>query len=344
MAILAGKLLIYRLRTCKMSQHHTNTVTDDDAEFGAGGPNASFEESSCGAAVEKKTESARKGACDAATVDKRKRTRNFSHETTERLPERSWLSRGTSFSAERDAVLSVLTRGARTTDSEDERAGGDNLDGVVLHGAPEEEEPHVASREVKSDEFKDSDSDSYSAAVSAPYLHVGAGEEADSVATLHTVAVCVPVMFTTAAGRPICVRETRLLDAKSPFWQLLSFNPERRAALAPASSDNGERADERVCSEVNRCSLLRGHPPAGQAEVHLSEQHNSRVKKRPLSSSRLGEDWLQSRTTRAASCPERCHCVTRSKSDSTVACTLPAFTGFCAANGQPFFTRPRKSQ
>ncbi|KAH9577743.1 hypothetical protein LSM04_002102 [Trypanosoma melophagium] len=41
------------------------------------------------------------------------------------------------------------------------------------------------------------------------------------------VTVMVPTMFTTAAGRPICVRETRHIKRGSPYWKLLFECPLR---------------------------------------------------------------------------------------------------------------------
>ncbi|ORC92887.1 uncharacterized protein TM35_000022130 [Trypanosoma theileri] len=64
--------------------------------------------------------------------------------------------------------------------------------------------------------------------------------------TAACVTVMVPTMFTTAAGRPICVRESRRIERDSPYWKLLFEFPtcERVVSSFTDIKDDNQSLDD----------------------------------------------------------------------------------------------------
>ncbi|KPI88622.1 hypothetical protein ABL78_2290 [Leptomonas seymouri] len=162
-------------------------------------------------------------------------------------------------------------------------------------------------------------------------------DENPSAASRDAVTMYVPTMFTTAAGRPICLREKRVLDAKSPYWRLLSFAPEREAALAPVLSDSKGKPTTNRRADAGRHSSPLSDKTVGCTALHSATQGSHEAWVRPLRSSRLGEAWFHPQPLRAHSCPERFYSGSQGGVREEAPYLLPTFTGFCAANGRPFF-------
>ncbi|KAG5501939.1 hypothetical protein JKF63_04209 [Porcisia hertigi] len=171
------------------------------------------------------------------------------------------------------------------------------------------------------------------------------------------VTMWVPTQFTTAAGRAICVRERRVLEADSPYWKLLRFDSSREAIVEPLDSSEGdcEPGVGAVCGDAGalpRRPVLSATKSAGQLPSNVAAASSV------ASSPRLCEDtastalpltytyvdsawthpWAQRR--RSASCPER---IVGSQmyfsACGSAGYSLPPFLGFCAADGSPFYCR-----
>ncbi|CBZ27998.1 conserved hypothetical protein [Leishmania mexicana MHOM/GT/2001/U1103] len=165
----------------------------------------------------------------------------------------------------------------------------------------------------------------------------------------------VPTQFTTAAGRAICLRERRLLTAESPYWKLLRFDPAREAIVVPP----GSSADECDHDEEAVLGASGEHSDPMSGAKHAAEQLSTDAAAAalrgaigesccettvsaglPLTSTYAGYAWVHRcvRRRRAASCPER---VLGSWSNLSVCrdadYSLPPFSGFCAADGRPFY-------
>ncbi|CAG9576501.1 conserved hypothetical protein [Leishmania major strain Friedlin] len=169
------------------------------------------------------------------------------------------------------------------------------------------------------------------------------------------VTIWVPTQFTTAAGRAICLRERRLLTAASPYWRLLCFDPAREAIVAPpgSSADECDHDEEAVLGDAGELSDTM--PTAKNAAEQLPADAAAAALRgaigesccagtvsaaSPLTSTYAGYAWVHRcvRRRRAASCPER---VLGSWSYASVGrdadYSLPLFSGFCAADGRPFY-------
>ncbi|KAG5499624.1 hypothetical protein JIQ42_05099 [Leishmania sp. Namibia] len=170
------------------------------------------------------------------------------------------------------------------------------------------------------------------------------------------VEIEVPTQFTTAAGRAICVRERRLLVADSPYWKLLRFDPAREAIVAPPDSSIDECGDEEEADGDDSGELYDTVSSAKRAAEQLptdsaaalegatgqSSYEGSASTVSPLAFTYAGYALLHPcvRRRRAASCPER-FADSRSypRMGGNAYYSLPPFSGFCAADGRPFYCR-----
>lgn len=182
-----------------------------------------------------------------------------------------------------------------------------------------------------------------SAVASAPTRDSCSLGEALPDAETTSVTMWVPTLFTTAAGRPICIRERRPLTADSPYWKLLSFRPGRSAAVAAddgaftfeggAPQDADEDAMPGESIDATRGSLCNRVAP-------LTSTHVGCGWMRPFGS---GGWWARRRAT---SCPNRFVSAAWTAQEeagldrAAGALALPSFSGFCTAGGRPLFRSP----
>ncbi|GET89541.1 hypothetical protein, conserved [Leishmania tarentolae] len=168
------------------------------------------------------------------------------------------------------------------------------------------------------------------------------------------VTMWVPTQFTTAAGRPICLRERRLVTAESPYWKLLRFDPAREAIVVPpdSSADGCNHEKDAVLADSGYPSspISTAKQVAEQCSINTVAALGSAIADpcyesavsaaSPLTSTYAGYAYVHRcvRRRRATSCPER---VIGSWSSfsmrSEAGYSLPPFSGFCAADGRPFY-------
>lgn len=321
-----------------MDRHHWCEEGLDD--FGAAATSASLTslgeeragQEGVGATTNIPTQS---GSVGAATAEVRKRHRSTSLAADDTHYSLASSVAGSHFVATQKQTESPLFPFFEAAEAEDECAGGDQA-GDAAHMAVQAVGPHVTG--VSGEGEEDMQKDFTPSATSPKRLAVCAGNGSDTGASVHSVVVYVPTLFTSAAGRPICVRERRAIDERSPYWSLLRLSPERRAdpQFCPQSDAEGQH--------VSECSSAEREPPlkTDSCEDYLGPRscrndEASRLQPKPLRSSRVGEVWFQRRARRASSCPERCHSDSSTTSQPEASYALPSFTGFCAANGRPFF-------
>lgn len=218
----------------------------------------------------------------------------------------------------------------------DDECAGEDVAGDAAHVAEHFTETHAVDICSVVAENEQEGVPPSKASLELPTARVEASKDAGS--NPHSVVVYVPTMFTTAAGRTICVRERRTIDKGSPYWPLLSFSPERHANMrsVPRSEATEQRTNER--------------PPSADDDVSLQRERNERLDEEDwgltsklLGSTRVGTEWLNPRPVRASSCPERYHLRSTAVPQDEATYTLPAFTGFCAASGRPFFDSVTRS-
>ncbi|KAG5476478.1 hypothetical protein LSCM1_04185 [Leishmania martiniquensis] len=189
---------------------------------------------------------------------------------------------------------------------------------------------------------------------SVPTLAVGTTDciRCAEVSPVTAAEIWVPTQFTTAAGRAICVRERRLLTVDSPYWKLLRFDPAREAIVAPPDLSIGEcgcdDGDSRELFDIMLSAKRETEQLPCDAAAELggaigqSLYEGSARTVPPLTSTSAGYvlPYPCVRRQRAASCPER---VVGSPPYSSIGegtvYSLPPFSGFCAADGRPFYCR-----
>lgn len=285
---------------------HTNQSVQGnclDLDLSAGGWTIDSEESAHGAAERSAPDATSKNCPGFVEHRISKRLRSVSHEPAE--------------------LLCAKNEAQRTNDDEGAGAGcGNDLKGSKAWVKKQSKSAEEREKYQKQNLFESS-----SGVGSTQQAATAVEGDCHTVATSRCVAVYVPTMFTTAAGRPICVREKRTIDAASPYWNLMSFNPDRDAALSA----------ETISATVMESE--RG--PALSVPKYKQDVSDRDVLQSPrqfLTSTHLCEDWISPRPLRATSCPERSHTSPEPTRIEDLEYSLPAFTGFCAANGQPFFT------
>ncbi|CAC9497144.1 conserved hypothetical protein [Leishmania infantum JPCM5] len=250
-----------------------------------------------------------------------------------------------------DASATAPATGIETQDITSGAAGRGPLhSGAESTTTPSFLEHHVQDAPQHSS-YRDAGNASVPASAANTLNSIGCTEVPPTTA----VTMWVPTQFTTAAGRAICLRERRLLTAASPYWKLLRFDPAREAIVAPpgSSADECDHEDEAVL--IDSGELSDTMPAAKHAAEQLPTDAAAAALRgaigesccegtvnaaSPLTSTYAGYAWVHRcvRRRRAASCPER---VLGSWSYLSVGrdadYSLPPFSGFCAADGRPFY-------
>jgi hypothetical protein len=313
-----------------MSHHGIDHRSVHDVELGAGGLNIGGEDSFNDAAGGSLVDDALKSGRSAPDVHGGKRQRSASRPTLELFYECFSSAECDTLPSEQNThTPSLPVLKGEASESECECHGSGQKKGwIKTHN--DDDRGQIRCRSVAT-----------SAKAAGQNRPETVKEDAELVSASASVTVCVPTMFTTAAGRPICVREVRSISPVSPYWNLLRFVPERGAALDVAEAslmvskalDGAERLGSLTREATNRRERLL------KASWETTE---TRV--RPLISTHLGEEWLAPRSLRPASCPERYYSPSRATAGVQSSYALPPFTGFCAANGAPFFASPSVSR
>lgn len=306
----------------------------EDPESAAGGSNTARKDAKREAAVGGEADCTQRRDDGIAAVTERKRSRGSSSATAQILVQCAPPSRDDRFSGERVLAESSLPFPHELSETEEECAACGRV-GEAACMAPRERRARVA--DSGNEQGRDPSDEPASFETASENCAAATERDGESIISPRVITLYVPTMFTTAAGRPICVREKRVMDSESPYWSLLRFAPGREAALSSSSTDRNETPGIGEGTAPIDDSPLLPEGSTSRAGSFFPGCGDGQATKGPLISSHLGARWLQPRPLRASSCPERCHASSGELPKQQAVYVLPAFTGFCAANGRPLF-------